>query len=305
MAKSLCNRWQVYFWSAFFCLIWIHPVSAEGLVKIADNIYSYVDVKKGSPQKSFGANAGIIIGQDGILVIDTLISAKEAKRFIKDIRSVSDKPIRYVINTHYHLDHAFGNSEFAKLGAVIIAQEKCNKNLEEKGAAALKNAKNYGLSEADMEGTAIALPFLTFRDKMELELGNQKIELIYPGPSHSDDSILVYLPDQKILFTGDILFTNYHPFLAEGNLEGWGKVLDRIMAMDVNKIIPGHGPLSGKEDLQKMKEYLVAFDSKAKELSAKMNDPEKIFSELKKALPPRNEGEGLIMANIQMRYLKK
>ena len=88
-----------------------------GLEKIADNVYSYVDIKNGTPQKSFGANAGIIIGEDGIVVIDTLVSSKEAMRFIKDIRAVSDKPIKYVINTHYHLDHTFGNSEFVKLGA--------------------------------------------------------------------------------------------------------------------------------------------------------------------------------------------
>ncbi|MBA4394614.1 MAG: MBL fold metallo-hydrolase [Desulfobacca sp.] len=305
MKKSVIIRLRSYCLSALFCVLWIHPVSAQGLVKIADNIYSYMDVKQGSPQNSFGANAGIIIGQDGIVVIDTLISAKEAKRFIQDIRLISDKPIRYVINTHYHLDHAFGNSEFAKLGAVIIAQENGHKNLKEKGEATLKNVKGYGLSEPDMEGTSIAVPSLTFRDKMELDLGNQKIELIYTGPSHSNDSILVFLPDKKVLFAGDILFTNYHPFIADGNLEGWGKVLDNIMAMDVSKIIPGHGPLSSKKDIREMKEYLVTFDSKAKELSAKYKEPEKIFSEIKKALPERAQGEMLIMANIQMRYLKK
>lgn len=140
-------------------LILSHNVFAEsGLTKIAENVYSYVDVKGAIPQNSFGANAGIIIGKDGIVVIDTLISAKEAQRFINDIRKVSDKPVKSVINTHYHLDHTFGNSEFTKLGAIIIAQANDDKNLHNAGEATLKNAKMYGLSESDMEGTTIAYP---------------------------------------------------------------------------------------------------------------------------------------------------
>jgi cyclase len=275
-----------------------------GLTKIADNVYSYVDIRQGSPQNSYGANASIIIGKDGIIVVDTLISAKEAKKFIKDIRAISDKPVRYVINTHYHLDHALGNSEFAKLGAVIISHENDKKNLEKNGEATLKNAKNYGLTETDMEGTSIAYPALTFSDRMEIDLGDQKVELLFIAPSHTSGSILVCLPDKKLLFAGDTLFTNYHPFMAEGDLSGWFKTLDYILKMDVDMIIPGHGPISGKKDVEDMKEYLVAFDKYAQQLSAKSQDIEYIFSEMKKVLPARAEADFLIKANIQMRYLK-
>ena len=277
----------------------------QGLTKIADNVYSYVDTKNSSPQNSFGANAGIIIDRDGIVVIDTLVSAKEAKRFIKDIRAISKKPIKYVVNTHYHLDHTFGNSDFRRLGAVIISHTNDSKNLKTHGEIALKNAKNYGLSEQDMKGTKIAYPVLTFNNRIEIDLGNQKIELIYIGPSHTDGSILVYLPEKKILFAGDILFTNYHPFIADGNIEEWVKALDYIMTMDVEKIIPGHGPISSKQDIEDMKNYLIAFDMKAKELAAKSNDVEYIVAEIKKSLPQRPEGDNLIPWNIQMKYLKK
>lgn len=305
MKRTGVVRIGLYVLMFLICVFCCGAASAQGLTKIAEDVYSYVDVKGGSPQKSFGANAGIVIGKDGIVVVDTLISAKEAKKFIKDIRAVSDKPIRYVVNTHYHLDHTFGNSEFEKLGAVIIAHENGKKDLKDKGEATLKNAKAYGLSDTDMEGTKIAYPVLTFRDRMGIDLGDRQVELIYAGPSHSDDSIVVYLPDKKILFAGDILFTEYHPFIADGNLEGWVKALDTLMAMDVEKIIPGHGPISGKHDLREMKEYLVLFDGKAKELAGKSNDLEKIFSEIKKQLPERAEGEALIKGNLQMKYLKK
>jgi len=276
-----------------------------GLTRIADNVYAYVGARNASPSTSFGANAGIVIGNDGIAVIDTLVSSKEAKRFIQDIRAVSQKPIKYVIDTHEHLDHAFGNSEFARLGATIVSHANCRKNMIANAETILGNAKGYGLSEDDMKGTQIAYPALSFRGAMEIDLGGQKIELIDPGPSHTNGSILVFLPDRKILFAGDVLFTDYHPFVGDGSIEEWTRVLDRIRAMDVETIVPGHGPLSGKKDIAAMKDYLVAFDAKAKELCAKSSDAASIKSELVKALPARAEGDGLIDANLQMKYLRK
>ena len=120
-----------------------------------------------------------------------------------------------------------------------------------------------------------------------------------------DGDTLVYLPDKKVLFAGDILFTNYHPFLGEGNIEEWAKELDDIKSMDVEKIIPGHGPLSGKQDLEDMKEYLLMFDQKAKELASSSDDVQKIVTAIQSVLPQRPEGAWLIAPNIQMKYLKK
>jgi cyclase len=275
----------------------------QGLTKIADNVYSYVDVKNAGPGNSFAANAGIIIGKDGILVVDTLISAKEARRFIADIRKVSSQPIRFVVDTHYHLDHAFGNAEFAKAGGIIIAHEADRKNLAEKGESTLKSAKEFGLSEDDIRGTQIALPALTFTDRMSVYLGSEKVELIYLCPSHTKGSVMVYLPGSKVLFTGDILFTDFHPYMGEGDLTGWIKNLDYILSLNVETIIPGHGPISGKKDVEQMKEYLVAFDRKARDLAAKSEDADYISAELKKALPPRSQGEFLIPSNVREKYL--
>ena len=277
---------------------------AAGLTKIADNVYSYVDTKKSSPANSFGANAGIIIGEKGVVVVDTLISAKQAKKFIKDIKAVTGKPIKYVINTHSHLDHTFGNYEFAKRGAVIIAQKNCLSNMKKGSETTLKNAKNFGLTPKDMKGTKIAYPALTFTDRMEIDLGNQVVELVNTGHSHTNDSIMVYLPESRILFAGDVLFTGYHPFSADGDIPEWTRTLDNIMLMDVERIIPGHGPLSTKRDIEDMKSYLIAFDQKAKELSTGSKDAGYIASEIIKALPSRPEGAGLVQWNVQ-KYLKK
>jgi len=287
-------------------LISTPEASAEQhLAKIADGIYSYLDTRNATPKNSFGANAGIIIGKEGVLVVDTLVSAKEAARFVKDIRSVSDRPIKYVVNTHAHLDHTFGNSEFAKTGAVIVAHQNCRKNLELNGEATLKRAKGYGLTDDDLAGTVIKLPSVTFTDRMEIDLGGLRVVLIYPGPTHTNESILVYVPEKRVLFAGDTLFTGYHPNIGDADLPGWIKTLDYMGSLAAETIIPGHGPVSGKNDLAAMKDYLIAFDAKAKELTASSNDIGFIVSELKKSLPQRPELDFLIGANVQARYLKK
>jgi len=130
--------------SLILTLLLVQNASAD-LTKLADNVYSCVGVKDASPAHSFAANAGIVVGRDSVLVIDTLISAKEGARFHADIRKVTNKPIKYVVNTHTHLDHALGNCIFSKLGATVISHDADRASLATQGADTLKNASNYGL----------------------------------------------------------------------------------------------------------------------------------------------------------------
>ncbi|MBT0664986.1 MBL fold metallo-hydrolase [Geobacter pelophilus] len=285
-------------------LLFTQTAFAE-LTKIADNVYSYIGSKEASPTNSFAANAGIVIGKDGVLVVDTLISAKEGERFLSDIRKVTNKPIKYVVNTHTHLDHALGNCVFARLGASVISHTADRKLMERVGADTLKNIGNYGLKPEDMIGTEIALPSLYFSDRLTIDLGDETVELIRTAPSHTEGSVVVSVPAKKLIFSGDILFTDFHPFLADGDFSGWAKTLDTLLAMDVEKIIPGHGPLSGKKDLKEMKEYLALFDSKARELAASSQDADAIAAELKQILPKRSLAEWMIAYNVKSRYLGK
>lgn len=277
----------------------------EGLTKISDNVYSYIGQKDASPAHSFAANAGIVIGRDGILVIDTLISAKEGERFLADIRKVTDKPIRYVVNTHTHLDHAFGNCVFAKLGATVISHDADRRLLEKAGETTLKNIANFGLKPEDMAGTEIVIPTLTFSERLTIDLGGETVELIRVAPSHTEGSVIVHLPARKLLFSGDILFTDFHPFMADGDISGWTKSLDALLAMDVERIIPGHGPLSTKKDLREMKEYLLLFDVTARELAVVSQDADVVTAEIKKVLPKRTLADWMIGYNLKSRYLQK
>ncbi|HBA72890.1 MAG: MBL fold metallo-hydrolase [Geobacteraceae bacterium GWC2_55_20] len=287
-----------------FSLLYTRSASAE-LTRLADNVYSYVGVKDSSPGHSFAANAGIVIGSDAVLVVDTLISAKEGERFLADIRKVTNKPIKYVVNTHTHLDHAFGNCVFAKIGATVISHSADRALLEKVGAGILQNSGNYGLKTEDMAGTVITLPSLAFSERLTIDLGDETVELIRTGPSHTEGSVVVHVPSRKLLFSGDILFTDFHPYLADGDIYGWGKNIDALLAMDLEKIVPGHGPLSTKKDLREMKEYLLLFDRKAKELAAESKDAGVIAAELKKLLPPRAMAEWMIAFNVKSRYLGK
>jgi len=289
--------------AAFLLLFLAQSAFAQGLQKIADNVYAYAGGKEFTPQRSYAANAGVVVGKDGVIVIDALMSAKEGKRLLADIRRLTDKPIKYVVLTHGHLDHAFGASVFTDKGAILVSHELDRESLAKHGETHLKRLPSYGLSKEDLAGTRIVLPSLTFTERLTLRLGGEAVELIHQQPSHSPGSTLVLLPRQKVLFAGDILFTGTHPFMGEGDISGWTKTLDYIQTLDLLAIIPGHGPVSTKQDVADMKDYLLLFDAKARELAPAAASPEALAAEMKKLLPARAQGEGLILYSLKVKYL--
>ena len=278
--------------------------AADGLQKVSDHVYAYAGTINPSPANSFGANAGIVIGDKGILVVDTLGSAKGARKFIEDIKRISDKPVRYVVDTHSHFDHTFGNSEFAAIHAVICAQTSCPINMNKTLPLVIKNAKDYGITDEEAKAIKIAYPDVTSPEMMRIDLGNVSVDMLFMAPSHTDDSVMVFIPRDKVLFSGDVLFTDYYPYMGDGDITGWVKTLDFIKSVPVDKIIPGHGPVSAKKNVVEMKDYILAFDQQAKELCAKSNDIEAIFVELKKSLPARSQADFLIKGSIQAKYLQ-
>jgi glyoxylase-like metal-dependent hydrolase (beta-lactamase superfamily II) len=272
------------------------------LTKLSHNVYAYVGVKDASPAHSFAANAGIVIGDNGVLVVDTLMSAREGERFLADIRKVTDKPIRYVVNTHTHLDHALGNCVFAGLGATLISHEADRTALATQGEAILKHAVESGLTTEQLAGTRVVVPTLSFSERLTIDLGGEEVRLIRCAPSHTPGSLVVYLPGQKLLFSGDILFTDFHPYLADGDLPGWCKTIDTLLAMDIQRIVPGHGPLSTKQDLRDMREYLLLFDATATRLAATPLSRNAMAVELLKVLPRRSMAAWMVGYNLKMRY---
>ena len=280
-------------------------VSAEGLQKITDRVHAYHGVKNASPGNSFASNAGIVVGQKGVAVVDCLSSAKEARRLLADIKKVTGLPILYVIDTHSHFDHALGNCVLAEAGATVIAHENCRQSMVKAGDGVLKAIKNMGMTDELLEGTTVVYPSLTFKERMEIDLGGVRVVLIFRAPSHSPGNILVYIPEEKVLFTGDILFTDFHPYLGSADLDGWHKNLDHIQTMDVEKIIPGHGPLSTKKDVDDLKEYLTVFDRNARKLCKTNDSLDEVVKRMIEITPARAQGEWMFAANLKMKYFNK
>lgn len=275
------------------------------LKQITESVYAYTGISAGTPGNVFFVNTGIVIGDDAVLVVDTLTSAKEAEGFAADIRKITDKPIRYVVNTHYHLDHVLGNNVFADMGARIIGHVKCREAILANGNKIIDNPTEFGLQPDFWKGTRVVAPDTAFEHGMVIDLGGVTVKLIHTGfASHSQGSIIVHIPSQDVLFAGDILFTDFHPYLGDGDLPGWQKNLDFIHAMNVSHIIPGHGPLSSNKDIEDLKAYLPIFDKKAKELSGKEKDIDKLTAAMLKVLPQRAGGDFIVTMNLKARYLK-
>ena len=288
----------------FAVVLWASGVSAAFLEKLSDHVYAFAGIENASPENSFASNSGVIIGEKGVLVVDTRVSAKEAEQLIQQINTITQKPILYAVNTHFHFDHSLGNCAFKKKGALILSHEKGRLATASLGDKIFEIIKPMGMTEELLEGTTLSYPEITFSSQMRIDLGGVEVELIYLAPGHSPDNILVYVPKDKVLFAGDILFSDFHAYMGTADLEGWQKNLDHIMAMDASYIVPGHGPVSGKKEIQAQMEYLVAFDRLAGELTQKTDDPELIIAEMKKKLPQKSQGEWMIRANLLRKYLK-
>ncbi len=275
------------------------------LKKITDSVFAYVGVPAGTPGNAFSANAGIVIGKDAVLVVDTLTSASEAEGLVADIQKITNKPIRYVVNTHSHLDHALGNSFFADMGVCIVSHVKCHDAIIADRGKILENPSMFGLPSDFWKDTRSVAPDMAFEHEMIIDLGDLAVKLIHSGmPSHTAGSVIVHVPAQNVLFAGDILFTDFHAYLGEGDFPGWEKTINSILAMNVRYIIPGHGPLSANKDLEDMKTYLSVFDKKATELSAVEKDVEKLTSAMLKVVPKCTNGDFIVPMNLKARYLK-
>ena len=280
-------------------------LAGSKLTPISDSIYAYVGADDDSASNSFGANAGIIVGQDAVLVVDTLVSNNKAKAFIKDIRAITEKPIKFVVNTHAHLDHSFGNSAFAEIGATIISHANAMRYMKKASQKILEKADVYfGLNQDEMAGTRIVFPQITFTEQMAVDLGGLQIELRHIAHSHSKGSVYVYIPERKVLFAGDILFTDYYANMSSSDVNGWVETIDHMMGLDVEHIVPGHGPLSVKKDLTDQRDYLLVFDKNAKELSASNGNSKLVAKQLKGIIPEKQYGERLIKSSLR-KYMPK
>ncbi|MFH0847616.1 MAG: MBL fold metallo-hydrolase [Chloroflexota bacterium] len=224
-----------------------------GLREIAPGVYAMVTSIIGPD--GGGPHGGFIVAGDKVIVIDAFITMTAARELLSQIKSVTKKEPSYLIYTHSHGDHIVGARVFCP-PAVAIAQENAREEMLKEGRAGIERMMQMRPQLAPyMKGAEVVLPDITFCHQMSLCFGNRQIELIWVGPAHSNGDILVYLPKEKVLFAGDLLFDHVCPPLR-GSSAGWIDAISFVEELDVKHYVPGHGFISNKKELGDMKRFL-------------------------------------------------
>jgi phosphoglycerate dehydrogenase-like enzyme/glyoxylase-like metal-dependent hydrolase (beta-lactamase superfamily II)/CheY-like chemotaxis protein len=203
-----------------------------------------------------GSNNVWVVFDDFVVVIDANFP-KEAGDVIAAVKQTTDKPIRYVFDTHHHGDHAFGNAVFAKAGASVIAQANCARILRTSGARDFAEEGKKPGGRKDVAAGTFKAADVVFDDKLVLDDGSQRVEFLHFGHGHTAGDAVAYLPKHKVLCTGDACVNGAYNYVGQGDSASWIRALERMQQLDVRLVCPGHGPLAEKDLLEKQKRYFV------------------------------------------------
>ncbi|MFQ5879818.1 MAG: MBL fold metallo-hydrolase [Dehalococcoidia bacterium] len=238
------------------------------MVEVAPKAYAYIQAEGATGI----SNAGVIVGPDGAMAIDALMVPSMARAFLAEIKRVTSVPVQHLVNTHHHGDHVYGNET---IGAChIISHTYCRQEMERTGIPteeAMAEIERVMRTpwirpqwRRELLQTKLALPTITFEDRMVLHYGDTVIELLYLGVAHTYGDVVAYLPQHRLLFAGDLAFYYVTPLALQGHVSGWIRVIDRINALDIETIVPGHGPIGAKKELAQMRDYLALLRREAR-----------------------------------------
>jgi glyoxylase-like metal-dependent hydrolase (beta-lactamase superfamily II) len=217
-------------------LIWValcFPVlsPAATVHKIGPDLYAYISDNDASSNSTF------LVSEQGILVVDTGLNAQEGGKLLAEIRKVSQVPVRWIVNTHYHPDHRGGNSVVGP-DAVIISTAFTRSQIADSGR------QNSVTETVGAQG-------------LVLHIDGHAVHIYHPGPAHTQGDLVVYFPDEHAIVTGDLFLTNSCPAMDDGDLENWITALDHMLALPVEQVVPGHFKLATKSELQHFRNYLA------------------------------------------------
>ena len=252
--------------------------------KLADGVYAYT--AEGDP------NTGIIIGDDGVMVIDTQATPDMAQDVIRRVREVTDKPIKYVVLSHYHAVRVMGASAYN--AEHIIASQATYDLIVERGQFDFDSevGRFPRLFQGVESVPGLTWPTLTFETSMTLWMGKRRVELMHLGRGHTKGDIVVWLPEEKVLFSGDLVEFGATPYTGDAYLSDWPQTLANVSALGAEKLVPGRGDalttpetveaaISGTQDfLTQMFESVKKGRSEGKELN-------QIYTETYKVLQPQ------------------
>jgi cyclase len=240
------------------------------LRQIAKDVYACLQEDRG-----LGTSNSGLINRGGGLVVDTFWDLPHTRELIDTYARVCAAPVRRVVNTHRNGDHCWGNQLFA--GAEIIGHRLCAAEFRKESPQvmqALRDAAGSSdpafaalgraLASWDFSGIELTPPTTLIDERLDLELDGIPLQLLYAGPAHTSGDVIVHLPEQRVLFTGDVLFRLCTPIGWEGTTDRWIAALDRIVDLQPQIVVPGHGPICGVEGPREMKAYLEYVRAEAK-----------------------------------------
>jgi glyoxylase-like metal-dependent hydrolase (beta-lactamase superfamily II) len=213
--------------------------------------------------KGRGGNLGISTGEDGLFIIDDQVKPVTAE-LLQAIRKISDKPVRIVVNTHYHADHVGGNEAIGSAGAVIIAHDNIRKRMTTEQVSIF-------MQDTTPPYAQDALPLVTFNDRMSLHMNGETATAYHVPSGHTDGDSIIHFPLSNVIHMGDMFFNGLYPYVdldAGGSLQGLVAASDLALSLadGSTRIIPGHGPLGVTEDLKNYRDYLVKASANVQEL---------------------------------------
>jgi cyclase len=282
-------------------------IERTGLVRLSGGVYAYI---AGGPssEEGLGANAGFVVGGESVLVVDSRYTERHARKLLEAIRSVTDLPVRYLVNTHYHPDHVWGNSVFRDEGAVILARPETKIEMERYTPVYMEYYRERRPEVFEMiGGVEPAYPDSLVGDELTIGLGGKDAVLLWYGPGHTAGDLLVWVPSAKVVFTGGLVSNGYHPNLGDQgtDCDNWLAILSRIEELNPDIIVPGQGFAGGPELIDRQRSYIV-------NLTALCVDAIRNGLSLSEAIAgisvPGTEGylqENLLPFNIQALYRRR
>jgi glyoxylase-like metal-dependent hydrolase (beta-lactamase superfamily II) len=236
----------------------------KGLHEVADGVWAYLQ-----PDGGWGwSNAGLVTGDDSSLLVDTLFDLRLTAEMLNEMRwtTPAAERIATVVNTHANGDHCYGNALVGD--SEIISTARCAEEMLQLPpatmAAMLRSADTLGaagrfvqriFSPFSFEDVPLVVPTRTFEQRLDLRVGGRTVSLIEVGPAHTAGDAVVHLPDEGVVFTGDILFHGGHPIVWSGPVANWIAACDRVLELRPTVVVPGHGPLATPTAVQDLKGY--------------------------------------------------
>jgi glyoxylase-like metal-dependent hydrolase (beta-lactamase superfamily II) len=249
--------------TAFILMLFTHAAAAAlpapKVQKINQRVYALLGPMEFPNQKNEGymVNSTVIIGDKGVILIDTGFTDEIGKHLARSIAKLTAKPVTHIINTHHHGDHTLGNIAFPN--TEVISSEKCRSELEKTGAEWVQIVESS--TGMKFPNTKPVLAQTTYRENTRVDITIDGVRLLLwtPHGSHTAGDLLVYLPDDKVLVGGDVIVNKMMPVFRDAHVKTWVGTLEEAGKLDFKTIVPGHGPLMTKSELAKLQRMMAAF----------------------------------------------